>query len=204
MFKTSIVSACVVSLLAVGLLPRTLGAAEMRYYAEGKVPAPIEVARALVGTGFKPHLKKRGVQTIGADARDAVLLAELAGQSTTTSAPGTETAAEGFAIAIPFAFNSAILEPAAHEALDNIAEGIKLVQSQGAVVIEGHTDAKGADSYNLKLSARRAASVKRYLTRTHGISGKQLQVIGKGRLELLNPNDPFAPENRRVQFRMAS
>lgn len=200
MFKTTIVSACVVSLLAVGLLPRTLGAAEMRYYAEGKVPAPIEVARALVGQGFKPNLKKRGVQTLGADARDAVLLAELAGQST----PSTETAAEGFAIAIPFAFNSATLEPAAHEALDNIAEGIKLVQSQGAVVIEGHTDAKGADSYNLKLSARRAASVKRYLTRTHGISAKQLQVIGKGRLELLNPNDPFAPENRRVQFRMAS
>jgi outer membrane protein OmpA-like peptidoglycan-associated protein len=203
MFKTSIVSACVVSLLAVGLLPRTLGAAEMRYYAEGKVPAPIEVARALVGPGFKPNLKKRGVQAIGTDARDAVLLAELAGQSA-TGAPGAETAAEGFAIAIPFAFNSATLEPAAHEALDNIAEGIKLVQSQGAVVIEGHTDAKGADSYNLKLSARRAASVKRYLTRTHGISARQLQVIGKGRLELLNPNEPFAPENRRVQFRMAS
>jgi outer membrane protein OmpA-like peptidoglycan-associated protein len=68
------------------------------------------------------------------------------------------------------------------------------------VVIEGHTDATGSDDYNLSLSQRRAASVKQYLISVHGIDAARLEAVGLGKTRPLYAADPFAPENRRVQF----
>jgi outer membrane protein OmpA-like peptidoglycan-associated protein len=207
MFKTLVASALIVSLISAGFIPGSLGAAEVKYFPEGKAPTPIEVAKLLAGPQFKPKLKMRGVQMLGnADTQQAALLAEVTGvaPSPNPATPEDVPATEGFAVSVPFAFNSAALDPAAHEALDNIAEGIKMVQLRGTLVIEGHTDAIGGDAYNLKLSARRAATVKRYLARSHGIPAVKLKTVGKGRNEPLNAADPKAPENRRVQFRLAA
>jgi hypothetical protein len=48
----------------------------------------------------------------------------------------------------------------------------RLAQSQRPVAIEGHTDAKGADDYNQRLSEDRASSVKAYLA-AHGTSARR-------------------------------
>jgi flagellar motor protein MotB len=40
--------------------------------------------------------------------------------------------------------------------------------------------------------------VRRYLI-DNGVSASRLRAIGKGKSELLNPSDPFAAENRRVE-----
>lgn len=67
-------------------------------------------------------------------------------------------------------------------------------------LIAGHTDAKGDDSYNQKLSQRRAEAVKRFLVRRFKISPKDLVTVGYGKDQLKNKDDPFAAENRRVQI----
>ena len=38
-----------------------------------------------------------------------------------------------------------------------------------------------------------------YLVQVHGIAGRRLVALGKGKSEPLNRANPYAPENRRVQ-----
>ncbi len=223
LIKTSVQKSIVSALIAAFAFTGPALAVDIKYYPRGSAPQPIEVARMLAGPQFKPSLKMRGVQIVGGaqaiptepvapppDQPQPVMFAQAsipaAGVASAAAATQTSPAAQisqPFAISVPFAFNSAKLAPDAFEALDNIAEGIKLVQLPGDLIIEGHTDAKGGDAYNLRLSVRRAAAVKRYFAQHHKIAANKLKAIGKGRAEPLNGKDPLAPENRRVQFRLA-
>jgi outer membrane protein OmpA-like peptidoglycan-associated protein len=164
-------------------------------------PQPIMFAQASTPAAA-PVLAPTSVSVTAATSVSSTSVVSTAPPAAAIAAPeATET--QTFAVSVPFAFNSAKLQPEAFEALDNIAEGIKLVKLPGELVIEGHTDAKGGDAYNLKLSMRRAAAVKRYFAQHHGIAASKLKAVGKGRAEPLNSQNPFAPENRRVQFRLA-
>lgn len=68
------------------------------------------------------------------------------------------------------------------------------------VVIEGHTDDRGADAANLALSERRAASVRDALIAL-GADGGRIKVVGKGELMPLGDNTSGAgrARNRRVE-----
>jgi outer membrane protein OmpA-like peptidoglycan-associated protein len=71
--------------------------------------------------------------------------------------------------------------------------------------IEGHTNEIGGDSYNLKLSQRRALAVKRYLS-SLGVPMKKLVSVGFGKREpKVKSTDGFSRQtrlvlNRRVKF----
>jgi OOP family OmpA-OmpF porin len=69
------------------------------------------------------------------------------------------------------------------------------------IEIQGHTDNKGAAAYNLKLSDRRAASVRKYLV-AHGVATDRLVSRGYGLTRPIVPNDTEQNRalNRRVQF----
>jgi len=71
--------------------------------------------------------------------------------------------------------------------------------SNRTFVIEGHTDAKGTEAYNLDLSNRRAQSVANYLV-SQGVSTDRLESKGLGFNQLYYPQRPEAPENRRVRI----
>jgi outer membrane protein OmpA-like peptidoglycan-associated protein len=61
-----------------------------------------------------------------------------------------------------FEFDKADLLPKAEATLQKAADLIKQHATKSVVRIEGHTDAKGNDAYNQKLSERRADAVKRW------------------------------------------
>jgi len=67
--------------------------------------------------------------------------------------------------------------------------------------VEGHTDSVGSDDYNLKLSQKRADSVRDYLT-ANGINGANITAIGKGKDGPVASNDNAAgrQQNRRVEM----
>jgi outer membrane protein OmpA-like peptidoglycan-associated protein len=65
-------------------------------------------------------------------------------------------------------------------------------------VIEGHTDARGVQALNQRLSQERAEEVRLYLVAL-GVSPARLKAVGKGAAEPANPLDPLADENRRVR-----
>ncbi|MBN2538766.1 MAG: OmpA family protein [Deltaproteobacteria bacterium] len=78
------------------------------------------------------------------------------------------------------------------------------------VVIEGHTDSRGSEAYNLKLSQKRAEAVKAWFETKGGLAGVTFQTIGYGEAKPATPNThpdgSDNPEgrtkNRRVEIRI--
>ncbi|MGQ0733354.1 MAG: OmpA family protein [Acidobacteriota bacterium] len=76
------------------------------------------------------------------------------------------------------------------------------------VSIEGHTDGRGADDYNQKLSEARAASVKQWLVASAKVDGASVATRGWGKTKPVAPNakpdgsdDPEGrAKNRRVEI----
>jgi OOP family OmpA-OmpF porin len=69
------------------------------------------------------------------------------------------------------------------------------------LVIEGHTDAVGAEAYNETLSQRRAQSVVRWLT-DRGIDADRLKAVGYGESRPVSTNESSQGRalNRRVEL----
>jgi OmpA-OmpF porin, OOP family len=112
------------------------------------------------------------------------------------AAPANETGdAVGFRI--NFAFNSAVIPPTHFVQLNRVAELLRQEPTL-SLAVEGHTDAVGSAEYNTELSRRRAEAVVHYLT-DHGVDGRRLMAVGKGKSEPLVA-DPMDGRNRRVQF----
>jgi OOP family OmpA-OmpF porin len=102
---------------------------------------------------------------------------------------------------IYFPFNSSSLQDAAMPTLQRIGQLLTnpTFKDRG-FLIAGHTDAKGRAHANRVVSERRAGAVKTYLVKTFGIDPARLQVIGYGKEQLKEPQQPFAAVNRRVQI----
>ena len=81
-----------------------------------------------------------------------------------------------------FGFDKAKLQDGAKPVLDATAEKIKANPELKLVMVTGHTDRLGSDSYNQKLSERRANVVKDYLV-SQGVDASRLQTSGKGESE---------------------
>lgn len=85
---------------------------------------------------------------------------------------------------INYGFDSDKILPEAATILDKI---INLVSGTNGlkVMVESHTDSKGSDDYNLRLSERRAKSAYTYLLE-HGIDSDMIEYTGYGETQLLN------------------
>jgi peptidoglycan-associated lipoprotein len=101
---------------------------------------------------------------------------------------------------IHFEFDKASLTPEAQRQLSTLADCIKKANSK--LTLEGHADERGTDEYNLQLSNRRAASVKKYLTDL-GVNGRNLDTVGYGyhRPAVQGHNEAAWAANRRVEFK---
>ena len=116
------------------------------------------------------------------------------------SSSPTAVARPSVSLSILFAFDSAQIQPESYDTLSNLALALSSPElRQYRFLIEGHTDAKGAADYNLKLSEKRSLAVKELLA-GKGVEPDRLQAIGKGSTEPANKHDPRAPENRRVKI----
>ena len=106
-----------------------------------------------------------------------------------------------------FDFDKADILPKAQAALKQAAQIIQ-EKAKGAVRIEGHTDSKGSDAYNQKLSERRAQAVKAWLTDKEGLRNVNFATQGFGAKVPKAPNqkpdgsdDPEGRQrNRRVEI----
>ncbi len=109
---------------------------------------------------------------------------------------------------ILFDFDKATIKPNAVPTLIRLARLIR--QSKGIIQLNGFTDSKGTDEYNLDLSERRAASVKQWLVNKGGIDAERLQTKGYGESQPVVPNtkqngldNPIGRQkNRRVEVRI--
>ena len=109
--------------------------------------------------------------------------------------------ASGVQFKVQFAFGSADLTDEARAVLDELGTALTSDQlSPYRFRITGHTDAIGERTFNLGLSEQRARAVQSYLTANFGISQARLESVGLGESMLLEPGNPAADANRRVEI----
>lgn len=119
-------------------------------------------------------------------------------------APEPEPVADIAILHVNFAFNSAAILAQEKPKLKVMADALNSKGLQGSCFqIEGHTDSKGTDEYNLKLSQRRAESIVAYLTNQLKVDPKYIFPVGKGESEPVatNDTDEGRAQNRRVQMK---
>lgn len=100
-----------------------------------------------------------------------------------------------------FDYNSDQLTAEAKLRLTPLAKSMLSDEMKGLhFIIEGHTDAIGGDSFNRTLSLRRAQAIKLYLTSQFGVEASRIEIEGKGKDNLADPDHPYDEVNRRVRI----
>ena len=100
-----------------------------------------------------------------------------------------------------FEFESAVIKAESFRLLDEVVVTLLDHPEIELIEIQGHTDAQGADQYNMELSQSRAESVMVYLV-ARGVEGARIIATGYGESRPLQPGDTeeVHESNRRVEF----
>lgn len=175
--------------------------ADIRIFGD-RVPSAREVVEALTEqrerTGGPQRLKLRGVKPLFADTTtggDGTHPSEA-----TNDPPQSAPSRKALSLQLRFKLNSAHLDTVALTPVRVIGEALRWPElAHVRLLISGHTDASGSRDLNLRLSQRRAESVKWQLVRM-GIDPRRLETVGRGPDEPLPATSDLDPANRRVQF----
>jgi len=174
---------------------------------------------AIIGAGGGAAVGAAIGKATGSTARGAIIGAAVGGaagaiigkqmdkqaQELAMSIPGAtvQRVGEGIVVTfdsgILFGFDSDQLSDAAKTNLRNLAESLKK-HTGTEVLLVGHTDSVGSDSYNQSLSERRAQAAANYLI-SLGLPASRIKATGRGKSEPIASNDTEAgrAENRRVE-----
>lgn len=108
-----------------------------------------------------------------------------------------------FAFPVNFAFDDAEVRQSDRAALDRFAQVAQRHYPGSKITVEGFADPAGPATYNLRLSRRRAESVRSHLI-SQGLSDALVGAVGYGESRPVAPgaqrDDPGAEANRRVVF----
>ncbi|MEN8375442.1 MAG: OmpA family protein [Gemmatimonadota bacterium] len=117
-----------------------------------------------------------------------------------------ERVGEGILISFPsgllFDFDSSNLRSASRADLADLGASFEKYEGRELMIV-GHTDATGADDYNMNLSRERAQSTADYLM-SRGVSPSRVRVVALGESEPVASNDTADGRqlNRRVEIAM--
>ncbi|HZR81416.1 MAG TPA: OmpA family protein [Candidatus Binatia bacterium] len=101
---------------------------------------------------------------------------------------------------VNFDFDKSNIRPDARPILNEAITTLKGAPSID-ITVDGYTDSIGTDAYNMRLSQRRASSVKRYLE-NGGIAGSRMKPVGHGESDPVASNETAdgRAQNRRVEL----
>ena len=102
-----------------------------------------------------------------------------------------------------FDFDKSVVKPQYFEMLHKFVEYVNFNDYE--VVIEGHTDSKGTNAYNMALGMRRAQSVKAKLLEFGMDSSRIVGTVSKGEEKPVatNTTDEGRAQNRRIEFKLS-
>ncbi|MEQ1636202.1 MAG: OmpA family protein [Methylococcales bacterium] len=149
--------------------------------------------------GVRPRAKYRSIGPLTPDYQP-VAHSEVKHKAKIKNARKS-TNEKALSLEVLFRFSSAELTDIAKQQLDPVGEALSSEKLQRLeFIVEGHTDAVGGNTYNKILSKERADSVKLFLTDKYHIAPARLQIIGKGKSNLLDRKHPESEVNRRVRI----
>ena len=177
------------------------GAAETPKYSDPDDPAVHAAARAALGGAKVLDIERRTLDIEGVTRGIDSLLKDL-GAKVTDREIRIELEAD-----VLFDFDKASLRPEAVPSLEKVAEVLR-ARAGSPVTIEGHTDGKGTDAYNLPLSEKRAMAVRDWLVKSGAATPARITTKGWGKSKPVVPNarpdgsdDPEGrKKNRRVEI----
>ncbi len=132
----------------------------------------------------------------------APMAAPMAALAPVATAPTPAPApAKLMLVGVNFDFDKATLRPEDIAILDRDALSFVKSNSDVVVEVEGHTDSRGSDKYNMGLSLRRAEAVRNYLI-SKGVPADRLTAKGYGESQPIASNDTDEGrfQNRRVEL----
>ena len=175
---------------------------------------------ALIGTGAGAAIGGAIGSKNGGTAKGAIIGAAVGGaagviighqmdqqaRELDQNIPGAEVERVGEGIQVTFEsgllydFNSAEVKPTARQNLQTLAASLDRYPDT-ELLIAGHTDSVGTDSYNQQLSERRAQAAADYLV-SQGVSRSRLRTVGMGEAEPVDTSNTEAGQarNRRVEI----
>ena len=108
--------------------------------------------------------------------------------------------ASGNLATIFFDFDSHTLSPVSREVLAKNAQWLK-ANPTVKITIEGHTDERGSDAYNMALGERRARAAMEYL-KSLGVAAERLTIIsyGEEKPAVIGGDENAWSQNRRAEF----
>ncbi len=114
--------------------------------------------------------------------------------------PAAPKVVDRLVLHINFDTNKSVIRPADVPELEKAVEFVKKYPD-AKISVEGYTDSRGSDKYNLGLSERRAQAVKKYLEDKGGVSADRITATGKGKADPIGDNktEKGRFENRRVE-----
>lgn len=167
--------------------------------------APSATTATAAAATEKPAAKAATAEPATAPlAASAISSASIPPQSQTQQPATQASASQAAALeTIYFDFDSAVLTDTARATLAANLEKLK-ADPKAALKIEGHSDERGSDDYNLALSERRAQSAKKYL-QALGFPADKLSVLGYGEEKpaVKGEGEEIWAKNRRDEFVIA-
>lgn len=141
------------------------------------------------GDGVEDSLDKCPQVAAGPDGRNGCPLARIQGNKILILEQ------------VNFATDQDVILSESFPILEEVSQVLKTHPEINRLLVEGHTDARASDEYNLDLSQRRASSVRRYLEES-GVAAERLCSQGFGRSKPVADNDTETGMalNRRVEF----
>jgi outer membrane protein OmpA-like peptidoglycan-associated protein len=217
MKKISIVALCALMVLASGLAgcaaPQTRTEKGGAYGAAGGAVAGAVLGQVigrdtkgtLIGAAIGAAVGGLGGAGIGRmmDNQERDMRAALAQSESAAVTREGNLLAVTFKGDVTFDSGSAVVRPGLYSEIDRVA-GVMRQYPDTLIRVEGHTDSRGADDYNMELSQRRANAVKNLLVE-RGIAANRIEVVGFGKTMPVAGNETEAgrQKNRRVEIKIA-
>jgi len=172
----TVMSVALASCATSGSVDQKIAAAQAQTQAD--VNKKIESVASQVET-VQQHQKEQDamIATLSQEAKDALKRATDAGVLAKGKVAFQQTFGED---RIRFKSDKYELDNDAKAALDDFAGKVKALNEQYFIEIQGHTDDTGSSKYNEDLGQRRADSVRRYLSRQHGLQLSRMSTISYG------------------------
>jgi outer membrane protein OmpA-like peptidoglycan-associated protein len=188
-------------------IAKALLTGSLTWLAVGSPALAADLSQQQIFDALSPRVATRGLTAPATDRHQALIDAlRHRGTRSLTTNEREEIASlsnerPAVDLQIYFDFDSAAISPKAVPQLTNLGNALSAPELRNALItINGHTDAKGTDSYNKGLSERRAETIKQYLVEHFALVSENFVTVGYGKQNPKNPSDLFAPENRRVEI----
>jgi OOP family OmpA-OmpF porin len=97
-----------------------------------------------------------------------------------------------------FDTDKSVIKPEGKIALNGLLDQLRHTGDRHVIIVTGHADRRGSLDYNMRLSLRRAASVKQYLV-ANGIASTRIQTQGRGKMQpITKPGDCTAMKRQAL------